>query len=73
MYINFRTTKSNAARGWEGIVNTKTGEIIARSSSKYSAPHEKRLNIKYKVNQFPCTDEDLIVLAARKALKEVNQ
>ena len=69
MYINFRTSKGQASHIYEGLVNTKTGEIIARSTRPLI---EKRLNIKSKVNQTPYTDEDFIVLAAREKLKEVR-
>ena len=69
MYINFRTAKGQASLVYEGLVNTKTGEIIARS---FKPVIEKRTNIKAKVNQTPCTDEDFIVLAARERLKEVK-
>jgi hypothetical protein len=70
MYINFRTLKGQASHIYDGLVNTTTGEIIARSTKPLI---EKRLNIKSKVNKTPSTDEDFIVLAARVALaKEVQ-
>jgi hypothetical protein len=73
MFLNFRTLKSQTTGiYWNGIVNTKTGEIVARSSKPASHPYEKQLNVRNKVNQFPCTDEDFIVLSARKVLKEAK-
>lgn len=69
MYINFRTAKGQASHIYEGLVNTTTGEIIARSAKPVI---EKRLNVKSKVNKTPYTDEDFIVLAAREKLKEVQ-
>ena len=73
MYINFHTKKLEATGLiWNGIVNTSTGEIIARSHKPVLRPYEKRLHIRNKVNQFPCTDEDFILLAAREALKEIK-
>ena len=64
MYRNFETKK------WHGIVNAKTGVIIATEKSHCVLPRNKKLNIKDSVNQFPCTDEDFIIIAARNAIKE---
>ena len=30
---------------------------------------KEELNVKDSINAFPCTDEDFIIIAARKALK----
>lgn len=63
MYRNFETKK------WHGLVNTKTGTIIVTEKSHCVLPRSKELNITDNVNQFPYTDEDFIIIAARKALK----
>ena len=70
MYINFRTKKTDTSVIWDGMVNTATGEITARSVSRR---YEHRLNVRTKVNKSPCTDEDFIVLSAREKLKEVTK
>lgn len=63
MYRNFETKK------WHGVVNTKTGTIIVTEKSHCVLPRNMELNVKNIINQFPCTDEDFIIIAARKALK----
>ena len=63
MYRNFDTGT------WHGIVNSETGVIIATEKSHCVLPRNKELNINYDVNKFPHTDEDFIILAARKALE----
>lgn len=63
MYRNFETKK------WHGVVNTKTGTIIVTEKSHCALPRSKELNTTDNVNQFPYTDEDFIIIAARKALK----
>lgn len=63
MYRNFETKK------WHGVVNTKTGVIIATEKSHCVLPRNKELNVEDSVNSFPYTDEDFIIIAARKALK----
>lgn len=74
MYINFRTVKGKKTKCYyEGLLDTKTGDIIARSNKPAAHPYEKRLNINTKTNQFPYTDEDFIILAAKEALKEATQ
>ena len=72
MYINFKTAHGHASRIYEGLVDTKTGKIIARSNTHRVRPYEVHTNVLKKVNQFPHTDEDFIILAARRALKEVK-
>lgn len=64
MYLNFETQK------WHGVVNSKTGVIIATEKSHHVLPRNMELNVKHSVNQFPYTDEDFVILAARKVLKE---
>ena len=71
MYINFRTKKSDTKVIWDGMINTTTGEITARSNKPVAHPYEKRLNIRHQINHFPHTDEDFIILAAREKLKGV--
>ena len=67
MYCNFETNQ------WHGIVNRKNGKIIVTEKSHCVLPRSKELNVKDSVNNFPCTDDDFIILAARKALKEENK
>jgi hypothetical protein len=69
MYISFRTAKGQASHIYEGLVNTTTGEIIARSLKPV---FEVRINVKSKIHKTPYTDEDFIVLAVREKLKEVQ-
>lgn len=69
MYINFRTTKGQASLIYEGLINTTTGEIIARSLKPV---FEVRLNVKSKIHKTPVADEEFIILAAREKLKEVQ-
>lgn len=64
MYRNFDTGT------WHGVVNVENGVIIATEKSHCVLPRNKELNINYDVNQFPHTDEDFIILAARKALED---
>ena len=64
MYRRFETKK------WHGVVNCNNGTIIVTEKSHCVLPRSKELNIKNKVNDFPYTDEDFIIIAARKALKE---
>ena len=64
MYKNFETKQ------WLGVVNTNTGIIIAVEKTHNVWPRNKELNVKNSVNDFPYTDDDFIILAARKALKE---
>lgn len=64
MYCNFETKK------WHGVVNRKNGTIIATEKTHCVWPRSKELNVKDSINDFPCTDEDFIIIAARKALKE---
>ena len=64
MYRNFET------KTWHGVVNIETGTIIATEKSHCVLPRNKELNVKNDINQFPCTDEDFIILAARKVLGE---
>ena len=70
MYINFKTLRGQTSRSYEGIVCTRTGKILARSTSRAARPHEIRTNVHNKINSFPHTDEDFVILAARRALKE---
>ena len=70
MYINFKTQRGHASRIYEGLVDTKTGKVIARSNTHAARPHEVHTNVIKKVNPFPHTDEDFVILAARRALKE---
>ena len=50
-----------------GMVNTKTGEIIAyQNFDLMSYGNEYKLNVKDKVSAFPCTTEDRIILNARR-------
>ena len=70
MYINFKTNRGQTSRAYEGLVCTRTGKILARSTTHAARPHEIRTNVRNKINPFPNTDEDFIILAARRALKE---
>lgn len=58
---NFETKR------YHGIVQENTGNIIAFSNIP-AIRIPKKLNIKNNVNSFPHTDEDYIILAARKVL-----
>lgn len=58
---NFETKR------YRGIVQDSTGDIIAYNNNLV-VRIPKKLNAKDNVNAFPYTDEDYIILAARKAL-----
>ena len=64
MYKNVETQR------WHGVVNSQNGVIIVTAKTNDWWPHNKELNVKNRVNDPPRTDDDLIILAARKALKE---
>ncbi len=64
MYRNFETKK------YHGIVNTNTGAITATEKSHCVLPRSVELNVKNSVNQFLHTDEDFIIVEARKALED---
>ena len=50
-----------------GMVNIRTGEIIAYQTFGLMSYYEEyKLNTKDKVNAFPCTTEDRIILNARR-------
>ena len=68
MYINFKTRTGQASRIYEGLIDTKTGKIIARSTIR--PIKEVHTDVRKKVNNFPNTDEDFIILSARGAIKE---
>lgn len=64
MYKNFETKQ------WHGVINRKNGVIIVVEKTHDLWPRNKELNVKKRVNDPPCTEDDLIIIAARKALKE---
>ena len=54
-----------------GMVNTKTGEIIAyQNFGLMSYGNEYKLNVEDKVNAFPCTIEDRIIINARRIVEQ---
>lgn len=64
MYKNFETKQ------WRGVINRKNGVIIVAEKTNDLLPRNKELNVKKRVNDPPCTEDDLIILAARKVLME---
>lgn len=64
MYKNFETKQ------WHGVINRKNGVIIVVEKTNDLWPRNKELNVKKRVNDPPCTEDDLIIIAARKVLKE---
>ena len=64
MYKNFETKQ------WHGVINCKNGVIIVAEKTNDLWPRNKELNVKKRVNDPPCTEDDLIIIAARKAFKE---
>ena len=60
-WCNFET------KMYRGIVQDGTGDIIAYSNNP-AVRMPKKLNVKDNVNAFPYTDDDYIILAARKVI-----
>lgn len=57
-----------------GMVNTITGEIIARQHfGLMSYQDNYNLNLSNKINPFPYTTEDKIILAAKEVIKNHEQ
>jgi len=71
-------SRKKGQRGYSGMVDTKTGEITAneyyviRTWHDFYKPTRRgvKLNINDAVNDKPRTDEDLIIINARKAFAE---
>jgi len=56
-----------------GMVNIQTGNIIAKQFYGTMGYYDDyRLNISDKVNDFPYTTEDRIILSARKIISREN-
>ena len=63
MYIAFRTKRTDNPVIYEGLIDTKTGAIIARSCNVKNNIIEKRFNIHDKIENF-------IILAAKEAIEK---
>ena len=50
------------------MVNSNTGEIIAYEKSPLLSRKKLKTNVDVKINSFPYTDEDFVILAAKKAI-----
>ena len=61
MYIAFRTKRTDNPIIYEGLLDTKTGAIVARSCNVKKRIIEKRFNINDKTENF-------IILAAKEAI-----
>ena len=69
-YNTFERMASNKGH-IRAMVNTRTGEIIAyQNFGLMSYGNEYKLNIKNKVNTFPYTTEDKIILDARRIVEQ---
>lgn len=62
MWIGFDTNKHH------GIVEVGTGRVIAYENFPAISRRKFETHVKTSVNTFPYTDEDLIIIGARKAL-----
>lgn len=63
MYIAFRTKRTDDPVIYEGLIDTKTGAIIARSCNVKNRIIEKRFNINNNTENF-------IILAAKEAIEK---
>ena len=76
MWVNFSFKTNGMAAGvkgsGEGVVNPCSGKIIARISYGIATSYRDNFNLTTadEVNLFPYTDEDHILLAAKKAIKK---
>lgn len=55
-------------KNFSGIVNTNTGEIIAYEKTPRLSRDKIETNVNTKINNFPYTDKDFVILAAKKAM-----
>ena len=62
MWINFDVSK------WQCMLDSKTGNIEARSTTHCVNPHQLKCNVNDFVNEFPCNDRDFIIYTARQKL-----
>ena len=60
LWRNFET------RNYHGMIELKTGKIVAYENSNRKSRRVIETNINHPVNIFPHTDEDHIILTARK-------
>lgn len=72
VFFDFSTgtyAASHRGKGW-GMVNTETGDVDASIYFGLMFYHEDyRLNVSDRVNIFPYSVEDKIILAARDAVR----
>ena len=52
-----------------GMVELKSGNIIAYENNNKYSRRVIETNVKHRIKIFPYTDEDMIVIAAKKALQ----
>lgn len=62
LWRNFETKK------YHGMVELKTGNIIAYENNNQISRRIIKTNAKTPIKVFPYTDEDKIIIAARKTL-----
>ena len=62
LWRNFQTKK------YHGMVELRTGKIIAYENSNSTNRRFIETNANKPINVFPYTDEDIIVIKARKTL-----
>lgn len=62
LWRNFQTKK------YHGMVELKTGKVIAYENSPKISRKIIETNVNHHINVFPYTDEDIIVIKARKIL-----
>lgn len=63
LWRNFETKYYN------GMVELKSGNVIAYEKSPRISRRVIETNVKHRINMFPYTDVDMIVIAAKKALQ----
>ena len=64
-YMNWNIFET---KKFSGMVNSNTGEIIAYEKSPLLSRKKLKTNVDAKINNFPYTDEDYVILAAKKAI-----
>ena len=62
LWRNFET------KNYHGMTEIKTGKIVAYENSPRLRRRVIETTISNPVNPFPCTDEDFVILAARKVM-----
>lgn len=62
LWRNFETKR------YHGMVEIKTGKVVAYENSPMLRRRVIETNVNNPINLFPFTDEDIVVLAAKKVL-----